>query len=84
MTSPAHQPPARQTSARQTPAHQPPADAARQLPPGVAFAAGADALAARLAAAGLPVTPAARNGALAPEDLTNRASRMTVLVSCWN
>ena len=60
-----------------------PADAARQLPPGVAFAAGADALAARLAAAGLPVTPAARNGALAPEDLTNRASRMTVLVSWW-
>ncbi len=59
-------------------------DAARKLPEGVAFAAGADVLAARLGEAGVTVTPAARNGALAPEDLTNRASRMTVLVSCWN
>jgi peptidoglycan hydrolase-like protein with peptidoglycan-binding domain len=57
---------------------------ARVLPEGVAFAAGAPELAARLAAAGVAVRDAVRDGALSPEDLTKRATAMTVLVSCWN
>jgi hypothetical protein len=55
----------------------------RVLPDGVAFAAKGAALAERLAAAGVTVTPPVRDGALAPEDLAARASKMTVLVSCW-
>jgi hypothetical protein len=50
----------------------------------VAFAAGAGPIAERLAAAGVTVQTAQRDGALAPEELTQRATRMTVLVSCWN
>jgi hypothetical protein len=57
---------------------------ARVLPDGVEFAVGAPAVAARLAAAGITVLPALRDGALSPEDLTKRAVAMTVLVSCWN
>lgn len=59
-------------------------DGARVLPPDVAFAAGAGPIADRLAAAGITVKPAERDGALSPEELTQRATRMTVLVSCWN
>ena len=55
----------------------------RQLPDGVSFAAGSPAIAARLATAGLTLPPAVRDGALAPADLTRRATQMTVLVSCW-
>ena len=58
-------------------------DGTRQLPEGVAFAAGSPAIAARLATAGLTLPPALRDGALAPADLTRRATQMTVLVSCW-
>ena len=57
--------------------------AARQLPDGVSFAAASPAIAARLATAGLTLPPAVRDGALAPADLTRRATQMTVLVSCW-
>jgi peptidoglycan hydrolase-like protein with peptidoglycan-binding domain len=60
-----------------------PAGGSRLLPDDVAFAAGAAALAGRLAAAGLTVAAAARDGALAPEDLARRAGRMTVRVGCW-
>lgn len=56
----------------------------RVLPEGVAFAAAAPAVAARLAADGFTVQAAVRDGALSPEDLTRRATAMTVLVSCWN
>jgi peptidoglycan hydrolase-like protein with peptidoglycan-binding domain len=56
---------------------------ARQLPEGVSFAAGSPAIAARLTTAGLTLPPAVRDGALAPADLTRRATQMTVLVSCW-
>ncbi|HSF65127.1 MAG TPA: serine protease [Paracoccaceae bacterium] len=59
-------------------------DGARLLPPDVAFAAGAGPIAERLAAGGVTVQTAQRDGALAPEELTQRATRMTVLVSCWN
>ena len=57
--------------------------AARQLPEGVSFATASPAIAARLTAAGLALPPALRDGALAPADLTRRATQMTVLVSCW-
>lgn len=60
------------------------ADAARMLPPGVAFALGAERVAARLAEAAITTTTATRSGALAPADLAAEATRMTVLVSCWN
>jgi peptidoglycan hydrolase-like protein with peptidoglycan-binding domain len=60
-----------------------PDDPSRLLPAGVAFARAADGLAAWLTAAGLTPRQAAAGGALAPEDLTTRAVRMTVLVSCW-
>lgn len=61
-----------------------PADGARVLPDGVAFAVAAPAVAARLAAAGITVQAAQRDGALSPEDLTRRATALTVLVSCWD
>ncbi|MFN3971843.1 MAG: trypsin-like peptidase domain-containing protein [Gemmobacter sp.] len=60
-----------------------PADAARVLPQGVALAMGAARIASWLEAAGLPVISASGGPALGPEDLTARATRMTVLVSCW-
>lgn len=59
-------------------------DAARQLPETVQFAADADALRSRLAAAGIALTDSSAAGALAPEDLTKLALRMTVRVGCWN
>lgn len=61
-----------------------PESGTRQLPPGVRFAAKPGVASAFLAAQGV-VTPAmAEDGALAPEDLTEAAMQMTVLVSCWN
>lgn len=63
---------------------QPRADGGtRQLPAQVHYATAADRLAQRLAEAGLPVAASARQGAMAPEDLTRHANAMTVLVSCW-
>lgn len=58
-------------------------DSARQLPAEVAFAAAAEAISARLGAAGLDLRTATPTGALAPEDLTRIGDSMTVLVSCW-
>lgn len=60
-----------------------PQDAARQLPPDVAYATASAVLAAQLTAAGVVTTPATPSGALPPEDLSRRALAMTVLVSCW-
>ncbi|MCZ7675285.1 MAG: serine protease [Roseovarius sp.] len=56
----------------------------RQLPDGVSFAADAGALRAILADAG--VSPAASQDRLplSPESLAERATGMTVLVSCWD
>lgn len=56
----------------------------RRLPPGVRFAASADVASAFLSAQGIALRPAPDRGALAEEDLTEAAMRMTVLVSCWN
>ncbi len=56
---------------------------ARVLPPEVAFAVASGALSARLTAAGITPAPVVRDGALAPQDLADRATAMTVLVSCW-
>lgn len=62
----------------------PRADGARTLPEDVAFAAGADALARVLADAGTGPTSAPASGAaLAPAQMSERATGMTVLVSCW-
>ena len=57
----------------------------RVLPPGVRFAAKSEVAAAFLAAQGvLSRTPAEAAGAQAPEDLTEAAMDVTVLVSYWN
>ena len=56
----------------------------RKLPENVVFAAAASAIAARLAAEGITLGTSESRGALPPEDLTLRATGMTVLVSCWN
>jgi peptidoglycan hydrolase-like protein with peptidoglycan-binding domain len=60
-----------------------PSDAGRQLPPDVAYATAASAIADRLKAAGITTTAATPSGALPPEDLSRKALAMTVLVSCW-
>lgn len=59
-------------------------NAAQVLPSDVGFAASAAAIAARLAPQGVTLTDAVAQGALPPEDLSRRATGMTVLVSCWN
>lgn len=56
---------------------------ARELPEGVAFAAGAESLAAFLSGAGLTMAVAA-TGPLSPDALSRQARGMTVLVSCWD
>ncbi|WP_371153212.1 serine protease [Jannaschia sp. 2305UL9-9] len=55
----------------------------RALPDDVAFAAKATALRRVLRDAGVTVGPAGNGAVIAPEDLTTRATGMTVLVSCW-
>jgi hypothetical protein len=55
----------------------------RLLPADVAFARSGAAIAERLAAEGITLNQAQRQGALAPEDLSNLATGLTVLVSCW-
>lgn len=59
-------------------------DGNRQLPEGVSFATNADAIRRVLEQAG--ITPSAANGTaqMPPESLTEQASGMTVLVSCWD
>ncbi len=59
------------------------ADGARQLPPSVSFATSSAAIQAMLDSAGIPVNDAPAPGSMAPEDLTEIAAGMTVLVSCW-
>ncbi|MGL6209917.1 MAG: serine protease [Paracoccaceae bacterium] len=62
---------------------QPAHSKARQLPPNVAFATGAEALTALLAGTGaIPRPPG--NGTLTPDQLSKQAIGMTVLVSCWD
>jgi hypothetical protein len=56
----------------------------RQLPPGVQFAASAAEIARILAPSGVTPRQAARSGAMAPADLAETGSGMTVLVSCWD
>ncbi|MDZ4135773.1 MAG: serine protease, partial [Paracoccaceae bacterium] len=56
----------------------------RVLPDEVAFATSGAVIAARLTEGGLAPQMDGRGGAMAPEDLTDLATRMTVLVSCWN
>ena len=56
----------------------------KQLPPGVFFAASAAQIATTLSAAGLTPLQSAKQGAMAPDDLTQTAAGMTVLVSCWD
>ncbi|MFN4154677.1 MAG: trypsin-like peptidase domain-containing protein [Paracoccaceae bacterium] len=58
-------------------------DPARVLPEGVEFATSSAILRKVLAERGIDVAGAAANGALAPEDLTRKATGMTVLVGCW-
>jgi S1-C subfamily serine protease len=53
------------------------------LPGDVAFALDSGAIAARLAAAGMPPSASDATGALAPEDIGALGRAMTVLVSCW-
>lgn len=59
-------------------------DPARDLPPGVGFAASAATIADLLTTQGITPAAAPAEGALPPEDLARRARAMTVLVSCWN
>ncbi|MXQ06692.1 peptidoglycan-binding protein [Alphaproteobacteria bacterium GH1-50] len=63
----------------------PPAEDARQLPEGVVFARDTGGIAGFLEAQGI-VSPSEDSAAdsMAPEDLTQRARDMTVLVTCWN
>ncbi|MDR7124049.1 serine protease [Pseudotabrizicola sp. 4114] len=58
-------------------------DPARVLPDGVEFAASGTVLRQMLDGQGVTATDSTANGALAPEDLTRKATGMTVLVSCW-
>lgn len=63
----------------------PPApDGARQLPPGVAFAASAAEIARILAPSGLTLLQSSRSTALGPAELGKTGSGMTALVSCWD
>ena len=59
-------------------------DGSRQLPPGVRFAAKAGVVSAFLSGQGISVATGGEAGAMAPEDITEAAMGMTVLVSCWN
>ena len=60
------------------------ADPKKLLPAGVVFAATAASIATRLESEGIVTAPSTRSGAMAPEDLSNLATGMTVLVSCWD
>ncbi len=59
-------------------------DGNRQMPPGVRFAAKAGVASDFLSAQGIRVATGGEAGAMAPEDITEAAMGMTVLVSCWN
>lgn len=59
-------------------------EGARQLPPEVNFALAGPAISQALESAGLVPARADKSDALAPEDITQRALGVTVLVSCWD
>ena len=61
----------------------PAADAARQLPEGVAIIAPAAAITGSLTKAGIAFTQATATGTAPPDALTETGLGMTVLVSCW-
>jgi hypothetical protein len=56
----------------------------RVLPKDVAFALDAGAISAWLAQNGVTPVASARSGSMAAEDMARMATRMTVLVSCWD
>ncbi len=60
------------------------APAGKQLPPGVTFALGAAAIAKLIEPAGIIPTPATATETLLPSDMTDMATGMTALVSCWD
>jgi S1-C subfamily serine protease len=60
------------------------AEGGKQLPPDVHFAFAAGGIAGLLSTEGLAPAQAARTSAVAPSDLTDLGSGMTVLVSCWD
>jgi hypothetical protein len=59
------------------------AEGGKELPPDVHFAFAASGIASLLSANGVTPEQAARTGAVAPSDLTDLGTGMTVLVSCW-
>ena len=61
----------------------PRSDGDQKLPDNVSFAVDGASIRAFLGVAGLRVSDVDGNEPMAPEDLRNRASDMTVLVSCW-
>lgn len=62
----------------------PPSLAGKSLPPGVVFALGADAIARVIEPSGVTLALAESPAPLVPVDLTDRATTMTTLVSCWD
>ena len=56
----------------------------QRLPRDVSFAADAEALSQVLEAAGLNARNGTDNAPISPDELSRRASGMTVLVSCWD
>ncbi|MGO4910267.1 serine protease [Pseudorhodobacter sp. W20_MBD10_FR17] len=60
------------------------AQGSRVLPGEVSFLSTATSITTMLAAAGITPALATRQATLPPEDLTDLATSMTVLVSCWN
>jgi peptidoglycan hydrolase-like protein with peptidoglycan-binding domain len=60
------------------------AQGGKQLPPDVHFAFAARGIAGLLSQANVTPVQAARTGAVAPSDLTDLGTGMTVLVSCWD
>lgn len=60
------------------------ASGARQLPGDVSFAISSAALKSALDTAEITTTPAPLGAAMTPEEMTRKASGMTVLVGCWD
>jgi hypothetical protein len=58
-------------------------DGTRKLPDDVSFAMDSETIRAVLQEAGISVADPIPAGPVAPEDLTEQAQGMTVLVSCW-
>jgi len=58
-------------------------DTGRQLPDGVSLAIDAEAIITALDSAGIQPTATSAQNQISPDALSDRARRMTVLVSCW-